>query len=222
MESGKNSQAIIIIFLVLILIAVLGGVVWFNLGLTKSTENENKTNLSYESEIEKLKLQLNQKEQELLQFKENDENKEDIDSKTKEKDEKITSLEKANKEQKATIDKLNKELTSIKSGITKRIKVNSYDWRRASGNALLGTFRFDTLDNVEKIEVTFSDGYEKIDAMDVSNDKKQIIMSLDKSKNTGTTTVDLLGYSDGNIHVNLEVYYTDGRSETVIKHLAMG
>ena len=216
----KNKDAIIIILLVVILVTTVGVIFYMYFEGTKSTVVRDEQN----KEITALKSQLKEKEEKILQLSNDTENnKEEIDLKLKEKDEKIKELEKTNNEQKENITKLNKEISSIKEGIKKRVKIKGNDWRTAAGkNTIVGSFKFDNLENVEKIGISFRVGYLKTEVVDTNSGSTDIYLSLNRIQQTATTTVRFVNDREGSTHADLEVYYKDGRTETITVHVAMG
>lgn len=109
-----------------------------------------------------------------------------------------------------------KELTELKNGITKRVHITNSFWEYSgSRNAKTGTIWFDDLSNVDKITVSYKDEFFDDIIAPVSS------FVLDKEKNIGIVSFveDIRGAI---IICQYEVFYKDGRTETITERIIMG
>jgi len=96
----------------------------------------------------------------------------------------------------------------------KRLKLENDFWEFSkTGNSLYGTLLFDDLSNVQNITISFKD--------EMFNEIKttESNISLDRLKNKGIAFCNSLEIAK---ICQLDVEYTDGRSETIIIRIARG
>jgi len=220
----KSNKTVMIVFIIVVIL-LLAIIAILSL-------NYVKTSKEYETSISKLK-----KDNEILL------------ADSKKKDEKISYLETENttlkdmneeqfrnlKEAEKNSELLLQELEDTNQNINKRVKIiNSH---RQTCNATSDTvfLYFNDLSNVEKIN--FSLNQDEFNIIGINENQKSIPVILDKDQNKGVVsfwtyeTVKLFNKNTDEEHetmekrvssMSFEIYYTDGRTETITTNVGCG
>ena len=220
----KSKKALMIIFIILIIV-LLSAIAVLSL-------NHIKISKEYETSISKL-----------------EKDNEKLLADSKKKDEKISYLEIENttlkdmneeqfqslKEAEKNSELLLQELEETNQNINKRVQIiNSH---RQTCNATSDTvfLYFNDLSNVEKIH--FSLNQDEFNIIGINDNQKSIPVILDKDQNKGVVsfwtydTVKLFNKNIDEVHetmekrvssMSFEIYYTDGRTETITTNVGCG